>query len=171
MPRSDASEPYEVEHVGTLVESEARHGEAERRTHLLKQARQIRHTVFVEEQSISPGIEWDGLDDEAEHFVVWRETGAGRQALGTARLRVQNGAAKAERVAVRGEARGTGLGRVLMKAIEARARVLKLEEVHLHAQVAVERFYTRLGYMAYGDPFLEAEIAHRSMSLPLASKK
>jgi hypothetical protein len=25
--------------------------------------------------------------------------------------------------------------------------------------------------MAYGDPFLEAEIAHRSMSLPLAIKK
>jgi predicted GNAT family N-acyltransferase len=152
-----------VEHVGTLDSTSGDPRAAARRALLLERAQEIRRVVFVDEQAVSPALEWDGLDDEAEHFVAWVRSEAGPRALGTARLRRVDGSAKAERVAVRSEARGHGIGRALMAAIESRARTLGLDQVKLHGQVAVEPFYQRLGYEARGEVFMEAGIPHRTM--------
>lgn len=160
MSRPDDA-PLRLERVGPragVVDSPPR---ATERAALLAIAHEIRRVVFVEEQRVAPDLEWDGLDDEAEHFVVFAPDGA---PLGTARLRVVDGVGKAERVAVHAHARGRGAGRRLMAAIEARAVELGLDRLRLNAQVAVLPFYEKLGYAAHGEVFVEAEIDHRAMT-------
>ena len=149
--------------------------------------REIRIAVFVEEQQVERELEFDGLDDASDHFLAFVEAeGAGnaggapradpsRRAVGTARLRRVEASgdgparAKVERVAVLGEARGRGVGRALMGAVETRARERGLKHLWLHAQVGVIPFYTDLGYRAFGDVFEEAGIDHREMEKTLAS--
>lgn len=122
----------------------------------------LRLEVFVVEQGVSEEIEIDGRDDEAEHAVVFDPSGDG-SAIATARLLTVQGVGIVGRVAVRRDVRRTGLGAVVMLAIEDRARELGLPVLELHAQIAAEAFYARLGYEAYGDSYLEAGIPHVSM--------
>jgi predicted GNAT family N-acyltransferase len=122
-------------------------------------ALKVRRQVFVMEQGVPEEIEVDGLDARCFHAVVV----AGDRAVGTARLREVDGWGKVERVAVLQDYRGTGLGMWLMEAVEAEAQARGLRGTKLHAQVQVVRFYERLGYVAYGEPFFEADIEHVSM--------
>lgn len=125
----------------------------------------LRNRVFVDEQRVAAAREWDGLDARAEHFLARRVDDG--EALGTARLRVSEGRARAERVAVHAAARRSGVGRVLMEAVTARARVRGCAEIELHAQLTALPFYEALGYVAEGPVFDEAGIDHRSMRLAL----
>ncbi len=125
------------------------------------QCREIRRIVFVEEQSVPTQLEWDGLDQGAEHFLALAS--AGRDALGTARMRILGTSAKAERVAVLESARNLGIGRLLMEALESRARECELTTVRLNAQVPVVHFYEKLGYRSEGEVFLQAGIEHLAM--------
>jgi predicted GNAT family N-acyltransferase len=109
-------------------------------------------------------LEWDGLDGEAHHFLAVSLAASPVADLGTARLRIVEGRAKAERVAVHHLARRLGVGRRLMLALEDTARRLGLTCVILHAQVTAIPFYERLGYVAHGDVFLDAGIDHREMT-------
>jgi predicted GNAT family N-acyltransferase len=129
----------------------------------LEESRAIRFAVFVQEQHVPARLEWDGLDEEAEHFLVHDANAQPPQPLGTARFRVAEAVGKAERVAVLETARGRGLGRLLMDAIASRARELGLSTIRLNAQVGVLPFYERLGYRAEGEVFVEAGIDHRAM--------
>jgi predicted GNAT family N-acyltransferase len=123
---------------------------------------QLRKDVFVVEQGVPVEIEIDGRDDEAEHAVVFDPSGDG-SVLATARLLTVQGIGIVGRVAVRGDKRKTGLGAVVLLAIEDRARELGLPVLELHSQLEAEGFYARLGYEAYGDEYLEAGIPHVSM--------
>lgn len=143
------------------AQAEDHHAEA------LAACRAIRRVVFIDEQRVPEALEWDGLDGEARHFLVWtgpRPEPDRADALGTARMRRIDGHAKAERVAVRLEARRTGVGRLLMQAIEARARREGLDAIVLHAQLTAIPFYASLGYAAHGEVFLDAGIDHRAMT-------
>ena len=120
----------------------------------------LRRVVFVEEQDVPADLEEDGLDPSCTHFVV---RDAGGSVVGTARMREYHGAAKAERVAVHPSARGTGVGRLLMDALEAEARRQGRPEVRLNAQPSAIPFYDRLGYLAEGPEFDDAGIPHRHM--------
>jgi predicted GNAT family N-acyltransferase len=134
---------------------------------------EIRRKVFIDGQAVPVEIEFDGLDRDSQHFLALgdhddRGDGAAPVALGTARMRIVNGIAKAERVAVLEQARGSGIGRAIMESIESHAREQGLESVHLNAQLQAAGFYQKLGYLAEGDVFIEAGIAHRSMTKRLA---
>lgn len=133
----------------------------------LARCRAIRRVVFVDEQQVPEALEWDGLDAEAQHFLALFEAAAGSIALGTARMRIVDGQAKAERVAVLRDERSRGVGRRLMRALEDCARRRRLRSVILHAQVTAIPFYERLGYVAHGDVFLDAGIDHRAMTKAL----
>jgi predicted GNAT family N-acyltransferase len=124
---------------------------------------ELRRKVFIVGQGIPAERDLDGLDSEAEHFLAISEAAPGDLPLGTARLRILAEGAKVERVAVLEEARGTGLGRRLMKAVETRARECGQSRVLLHAQLPVVPFYEKLGYTAENGVFLEAGIPHRAM--------
>jgi predicted GNAT family N-acyltransferase len=115
--------------------------------------------VFVQGQGVPESIEVDGLDERCTHFAAYRDEAL----VGTARLRVVGGAAKAERVAVASSVRGAGVGRALMRALEAEAKRMGLASVILNAQAAVIPFYERLGYATEGERFFEAGIEHCKM--------
>jgi predicted GNAT family N-acyltransferase len=119
----------------------------------------LRRAVFIDEQGVPEAIEIDGLDDSCTHFLAW----VAGMPIGTARLRVVNGEAKAERVAVLEDFRGHGAGRVLMDVLEPGARSQGLRSVLVHAQERVVPFYERLGYVRCGEGFLEADIPHVPM--------
>jgi len=120
----------------------------------------VRRAVFVEEQGVPEGIELDGEDSEAVHFLAT----AAEEPVGTARLRFPDAeTAKAERVAVLADHRGQGLGSELMACVESEARDRNCSRLVVHAQTAVEPFYDSLGYRVASDEFLEAGIPHAEM--------
>lgn len=120
----------------------------------------VRRTVFVEEQGVSEDIEYDGLDEEAIHFLAYDEG----EPVGTTRLRpLDASTGKVERVAVRQEWRGEGWGRRLMEAAERTARDRDLDTLVLHAQQSVEEFYRDCGYETTSSVFEEAGIPHVEM--------
>lgn len=123
----------------------------------MKAARHIRQIVFCEEQGVSAAEEWDGKDDACEHFLLL-ERG---EPIACARLRpYTGGATKVERVAVLKDQRGRGAGAAIMQALLAR---LAGNAVVLNAQLAVEGFYAKLGFVPEGEIFYEAGIAHIHM--------
>jgi predicted GNAT family N-acyltransferase len=131
-------------------------------------ALRLRMEVFVVEQGVPAEIEVDEHDEVAEHAVVFDPSGDG-SVVATARLLIVQGIGIVGRVAVRKDLRGTGLGAVVMLAIEDRASELGLPVLELHAQLSAEGFYSRLGYEAYGEQYLEAGIPHVSMRKTLTT--
>ncbi|MCE8032502.1 MAG: GNAT family N-acetyltransferase [Halomonas sp.] len=123
-------------------------------------AGEIRRVVFIEEQRVPLEEEWDGRDDECRHFLALR----GNSALGTARL-LPDG--HVGRVAVLREARGLGIGAALMQAAIDTARRLGHAQVELAAQTHALAFYENLGFVAFGEVFMDAGIPHRNMRLSL----
>jgi predicted GNAT family N-acyltransferase len=123
----------------------------------------IRRRVFIEELGIDESIELDDEDSQAIHFVAR----IGDFALGTARLRIIEGQAKAERVAVLAANRRAGIGERLMHAMESKARERGHRHLALHAQESAISFYLRLGYRPEGEKFYEAGIPHQTMSKTL----
>jgi len=127
----------------------------------LSDAFAVRRDVFVDEQGVDEAVEIDGRDDECVHVVAYD----GDHPVGTARLRtVGDDTGKVERVAVRRERRGEGLGRELMTTVEDLARERDLNRIVLHAQTTVEAFYRNLGYETVSDEFEEAGIPHVEMT-------
>lgn len=124
------------------------------------EALRLRELVFIQEQGIARDEELDGRDAECIHFLAWR----GDLAAGCARLRPLGAAqAKVERVAVLAELRGHGVGRALMEAVEAEAARRGRPNLVLHAQMASQAFYDRLGWSSVGEPFDEAGVPHCRM--------
>ena len=120
----------------------------------------LRLSIFVEEQGVPESLERDSLDDLATHFLALDESGL----VGTARLIPQReGVVKAGRVAVRADRRGEGIGDKLMCFAEDWAKSEGFSEILLHAQEPVVGFYLKLGYVAIGERFHEAEIHHFKM--------
>ena len=63
--------------------------------------------------------------------------------------------------------RGLGVGRAVMELLHEEARERGIGEVELGAQLHAIPFYEKLGYRAYGDVFLDANIEHRMMRIDL----
>lgn len=120
----------------------------------------LRHRVFVGEQQVPEELERDELDAVSDHAVVLLDG----QVVATGRL-LPDGTIG--RMAVQREHRGSGLGAAVLTRLEERARERGLERVELHAQTHALGFYERSGWVAFGEPYDEAGIAHRSMAKDL----
>lgn len=120
----------------------------------------IRRAVFIEEQGIAEAEEWDDLDGQAIHLLAWQDG----EAVGTARIFLDGSTGKIGRVCVMPAARGTGLGRQLIKAavdvLRSRHGVL---QARLGAQVQAMGFYEKLGFAPVGEVYDDAGIPHRDM--------
>lgn len=121
----------------------------------------IRREVFVEEQGVSPEEEYDGLDPECRHYLLTLDGAP----MATARMRVLDGKAKLQRVAVLKPGRGCGLGLALMRRMLEDARAEGLTGAALSSQVYAIPFYERLGFVAHGPEYPDAGIPHRDMTL------
>ncbi len=117
----------------------------------------IRREVFCVEQGVSEAEEMDGRDKHCRHFLAI----AAGMAIGTARTQtLPCGNTKIERVAVLKPHRRSGIGRLLMIYIMD----ITQSAMVLNAQIAVQRFYSKLGFIAEGPIFEEAGIDHIHMT-------
>lgn len=123
--------------------------------------RAIRETVFILEQQVPVELEWDGLDVGCLHVLAADAAG---NPIGTARL-LSDG--HIGRMAVLKEWRGRGVGSALLQWLLAEARKLGLRQAVLNAQTYAAGFYTKFGFQAVGEEFMDAGIPHVKMVLPL----
>ena len=127
----------------------------------------VRRAVFIVEQQIDEADEidaFDTLDAACTHFIA-------RQAqtpVGTARLRIVDGAAKLQRVAVLKSHRGQGIATALLRAMLDHVRAHKLaSKAILSSQLGAMDVYAKIGFVAVGDVYDDVGIPHRDMTLDI----
>lgn len=123
--------------------------------------RQVREQVFIVEQRCPEDEEWDALDATSQHVLARDREG---RPIGTGRLTPER---KIGRMAVLADWRGRGVGDAILRRLLEQARALGYPAVEMHAQTHAIPFYARLGFVAYGEVFLECDIPHRRMRLEL----
>ena len=124
----------------------------------------IRMEVFMMEQQVSPDIEIDEYDKEAIHFLFYNDDNV---PCACCRLLFVDGHYKIGRLAVLKNQRRKGYAAALLKEVEAYAKKQEIDELYLNAQTSARVLYEKLGYVAYGDIFFEANIEHIGMKKPI----
>jgi predicted GNAT family N-acyltransferase len=119
-------------------------------------ARAVRYEVFVVEQKVPVELEWDEMDAQCVHALVFDC----EEAVATGRL-LPDG--HIGRMAVRKPARGQGIGGMILDALIEQARWRGDRAVMLNAQTHAEPFYARYGFVREGEEFMEAGIPHVHM--------
>jgi predicted GNAT family N-acyltransferase len=121
----------------------------------------IREKVFIEEQKVTPQLEWDGLDERAIHFLAYQD----EKAVGCARSLIIENYMQLGRMAVLKEYRGEGIGRALIAKAVTTAKLNQLMAIDISAQCHAIDFYVRFGFTITSEIYLDAEIPHRDMRL------
>ncbi len=126
-----------------------------------------RQQVFVIEQGC-PYLDADGVDPHCWHLAAWSTQQ--REPLAYARL-VPPGVKYAEasigRVITTSAARGTGLGRELVRRAVAQGEALfPGAGLRISAQAHLARFYGEVGFVSVGEAYLEDGIPHIEMLRP-----
>lgn len=123
----------------------------------------IRTAVFIHEQKIPEGLEWDEFDFISMHVLALNSD---EQPIGTARL-LPNG--YIGRMAVLKEWRGEGVGSAMLLRILEELRNRRIQKAILNAQTTATKFYEKFGFQVSGKEFMEVEIPHVKMILLLQS--
>jgi predicted GNAT family N-acyltransferase len=127
------------------------------------QLKNIREKVFIQEQKVTPELEWDGMDENAMHFLVFKD----EKAIGCARAVVIKNYMQLGRMAVLKEYRGQGIGSALLEKAIVTAKLNQISNIHISAQCYAIDFYLKFGFEVMSDIYLDAEIPHRDMTLKL----
>jgi len=117
----------------------------------------VREAVFIAEQKVPVALEWDGLDEAAQHLLALTVTG---EAIGCARLL---GDGSIGRMAVLKPWRGAGVGAALLKAAIAYYQQQAQPVITLSAQVQAIAFYERFGFKVCSEAYMDAGILHKDM--------
>ena len=120
----------------------------------------IRYTVFVDEQGVLEELEHDEHDRSALHLVARAVDG---RPVGTARMLADG---QIGRMAVLPDWRRRGVGSALLRELIRIAGDRGIRGPFLNAQCEAESFYRKFGFVAEGEVFVDAGIAHRCMTLP-----
>ena len=121
----------------------------------------IREKVFIEEQKVTPQLEWDGIDEKAIHFLVYKD----EKAIGCARALVIENHMQLGRMAILKEYRGEGIGSNLIEKAITTAKLNQLSLIDISAQCYAIDFYKKFGFKVISDIYLDADIPHRDMRL------
>lgn len=125
----------------------------------------LRQRIFVEEQGFSN--EFDEIDERAIHLVIYQDG----KPVATARAFVEAGDPTDRytigRVAVIKELRQYGLGKAAMLALHEHLKANGARELVLSAQCQAQGFYSKLGYVPFGEVYLDEHCPHQSMRLLL----
>ena len=121
----------------------------------------IRQKVFIEEQNVTSQLEWDGMDEEAIHFLAFKN----EKAIGCARAFVIKNHMQLGRMAVLKAYRGESVGTALIEKVITTAKLNQLSAIYISAQCHAIDFYKKFGFEITSDIYLDAEIQHRNMKL------
>lgn len=123
------------------------------------QIKAVREQVFVREQQVPPELEWDGLDNTAQHLLALSNTG---EVIGCARL---PGDGSIGRMAVLKPWRGLGVGSALLNKAVTLYRQQNQQNIMLSAQMHAIPFYEKSGFEVCSEPYFDANILHVDMRL------
>ena len=130
------------------------------------ESKNIRFTVFCDEQGVEKSHEIDELDEpgKAKHIVMYESS----KPVATSRFYEEDGDTwHAGRIAVLKEMRGTGCGRKVLEKAEEEMKKLGAKKILISAQTQAQGFYESLGYKAHGDIYPEEKIPHIAMEKEL----
>lgn len=138
----------------------------------LSEAFLIRKAVFVEEQGIPEDLEFDELDHEAMHVIVYEEDpnwnmnhSSEKKAVATGRILYDGTTCKIGRIAVLKDYRNKKYGDFTVRMLLNKAFTSGITQVSLDAQCSAERFYEKIGFHKEGETFLDAGIMHVKMTI------
>lgn len=123
----------------------------------------IRKEVFIKEQNVPKHIEMDGSDKRAKNMILELDN----KPIGTARLIEQEGKMYIGRVAILNPYRKKGYASKMIKFLLDEAKKMGYNKVFIHSQCSAKGFYEKLGFIAFGDEFLDANILHINMKIDL----
>lgn len=112
---------------------------------LPEQAKQIRITVFMDEQGFMQ--EFDALDGLCTHLLGYD----GDRPIATCRIWQANDGWHVGRIAVIQSHRGRGLGTQMLASAEQYVKSQGGTALSLHAQCRAEGFYRQCGYVPFGE--------------------
>ncbi len=131
----------------------------------LEKALKIREEVFVKEQHVPKEEEYDEYDKSSNHFLAVDNDG---NAFGTARWRRTDEGIKLERFAIHKDARGKGIGSMLLESlledIAVNSSTNEPVRLYLHAQTLALPLYKKFGFKIEGQAFEECGMEHYRMS-------
>ena len=124
----------------------------------------LRRTVFIEEQNVPENEEVDGDDPGCDHILL---TVSGIP-VGAARLKYYNDFIKVQRVCVLKNYRGQGIGSKIINFIIRHVEKNDIRSsVRLGSQIHALEFYKRLGFIEFGEEYLDAGILHKDMEFQI----
>ncbi len=127
-----------------------------------QEAYSVRKRVFIVEQGVPEDMELDEYDPLAQHALAYLDS----ECIGTARLVTLPGSVgRIGRMAVLPIHRRQGIGERLLSALLELSKSQGITQLELHAQLSAIPFYEKYGFIAQGDIYDEAGIAHRDMIL------
>lgn len=123
----------------------------------------IRREVFINEQNVPENIEMDGSDKNAKNMILKIDN----KPIGTGRLIKILDKMYIGRVCVLKDYRHKGYANYIVKFLLDEAKNMGEKEVFIHAQSYAKAFYKKLGFVEFGEEFLEAGIPHINMKINL----
>lgn len=118
------------------------------------EAKNIRITVFVEEQGFNE--EFDSVDDIATHIVMYDS----EEPIATCRFYIKDGSYLLGRIAVIREYRGKHIGALLISKAEEEIKKRGGRKTVIHAQTRAKDFYLKQGYIDSGKNDTEEGCPH-----------
>jgi len=124
----------------------------------------LRRTVFIEEQNVPENEEVDGDDPDCDHILLT----VSDMPVGAARLKYYNDFIKVQRVCVLKNYRGQGIGSKIINFIIRHVEKNDIRSsVRLGSQIHALEFYKRLGFIEFGEEYLDAGILHKDMEFQI----
>lgn len=124
----------------------------------------LRRTVFIEEQNVPENEEVDGDDPDCDHLLLT----VSDIPVGAARLKYYNDFIKVQRVCVLKNYRGQGIGSKIINFIIRHVEKNDIRSsVRLGSQIHALEFYKRLGFIEFGEEYLDAGILHKDMEFQI----
>ena len=124
----------------------------------------LRRTVFIEEQNVPENEEVDGDDPDCDHILLT----VSDIPVGAARLKYYNDFIKVQRVCVLKNFRGQGIGSKIINFIIRHVEKNDIRSsVRLGSQIHALEFYKRLGFIEFGEEYLDAGILHKDMEFQI----
>ncbi len=123
----------------------------------------VRQAVFVDEQGFSPELEQDEYDAVSRHVVVYNHDG--RPAACGRLVPLEDGGVRLGRIAVLQQARGQGLGDLVMRLLLRAGLDAGRPHFLIDSQADKVGFYARYGFEPCGEDHYDEHVLHTPLRL------